>query len=225
MKNVKRAVSLLLSLMLLLGSFGVLTVYAEATASWDETTGTLTVSGSGNVTREMVSGAVSDISDIKTVIIGEGITSLGDNAFNGCTGLESVSLPSGLDSIGNSAFYNCVSLTSIIIPSGVSIINDDTFSGCTGLKSVTLPSGLDKIGDRAFYGCSALESIDLPNGLESIGSYAFLSCSKLWQSMPYIMLIQSKYSAGPPPSRASMIRTSVPPGFRHISMLSMVLVP
>ena len=64
MKNAKRALSLLLSLMLLLGSFGVLTVYAEAAASWEETTGTLTVSGSGNVTREMVLGAVSDISEI-----------------------------------------------------------------------------------------------------------------------------------------------------------------
>ena len=58
MKNAKRALSLLLSLMLLLGSFGVLTVYAEATASWDETTGTLTVSGSGSVATGMVSNTV-----------------------------------------------------------------------------------------------------------------------------------------------------------------------
>ena len=180
MKNFKKALLLLLSLMLLLGSFGVLSVYADATASWNESTGTLTVSGSGEVTAEMVLAAAQDISKIKRAVIGEGITSLGNNAFKGCTGLESISLPSSLasigdsafihcnglesillpsslDSIGELAFYNCKSLTSINIPSGVSAINDSTFVDCTGLKSVTLPSSLDSIGKRAFYNCCILK--------------------------------------------------------------------
>ncbi|MBR3621134.1 MAG: leucine-rich repeat protein, partial [Clostridia bacterium] len=119
MKNIKKAISLILSLMLVLGSFGVLTAYANATLEWDESTGTLSIHGNGNITREMVEEAVGDITNIKKVIMGNGITEIGGKSFLDCVNLEYIELSESLTYIGLSAFSGCDSLQSVIIPSGV----------------------------------------------------------------------------------------------------------
>ena len=76
-------------------------------------------------------------------------------------------------SIGDYAFYGCSGLTSVTIPNSVTSIGDYAFSGCSGLTSVTIPNSVTSIGDYAFYGCSGLTSVTIPNSVTSIGSDAF----------------------------------------------------
>ena len=115
------------------------------------------------------------------VIIQEGITSIGDQAFLGCSGLTSVSLPSSLTSIGRNAFKDCSSLTGeLVIPKGVENIGYSAFSACKSLTSVSLPSSLTSIGQMTFYFCTSLTGeLVIPEGVTSIGSEAFKACIKL----------------------------------------------
>ena len=96
---------------------------------------------------------------IKTVVIGSGVTSIGDNAFSGCSGLTSIEIPSNVTSIGTRAFFGCSGLTSIEIPSNVTSIGQSAFNRCSGLTSVTIPAGVTSIGDYVFNDCSNLATI------------------------------------------------------------------
>ena len=107
------------------------------------------------------------------------VTSIGDWAFRGCTGLTSITIPDSVTSIGDRAFAGCTGLTSITIPDSVTSIGESAFAGCTGLTSVTLGNGVTSIEDEAFYECTGLTSITIPNSVESIGSDAFAGCSSL----------------------------------------------
>ena len=100
-------------------------------------------------------------------------------AFAGCSGLTSIILPSGLHEISEGTFSGCSGLTNLTLPSGVTEIDQDAFSGCSGLTNLTLPSGLTKIGVSAFSGCSGLTSITLPSGIARIGNLTFKDCSGL----------------------------------------------
>ncbi|AIV03703.1 BspA-like protein [Candidatus Malacoplasma girerdii] len=109
---------------------------------------------------------------------GSQLTSIGDNAFNGCSALTSITIPSNVTSIGERAFSDCSSLTSITIPSGLTQIGPKAFDNCVKLTAVnfTDDSKLNNIGDEAFDGCASLTSINIPNSVTSIGDYAFVSC-------------------------------------------------
>lgn len=104
---------------------------------------------------------------------------IGDNAFNGCSGLTSITLPSDVTSIGKSAFSGCSGLTSLTLPPGVTEIGALTFEDCRGLTSLSLPSSLTSIGYFAFYKCSGLTSLTIPSGVTEIGDAAFDKCSGL----------------------------------------------
>ena len=95
------------------------------------------------------------------LVIPEGVTSIGDQAFRGCSALTSVTFAEGsqLTSIGEYAFRDCSALTSIVIPDSVTSIGDQAFCGCSALTSVTIPAGVTSIGDYAFYNCSQLTYI------------------------------------------------------------------
>ena len=146
--------------------------------------GTLTISGSGNI-KSWAYGETTDWHSrenkkkVKNVIINEGVTSIGDYAFDGCSNLTNITIPEGVTSIGRGAFSYCSSLTSIIIPEGVTSIGEFAFNFCDSLTSITIPKGVTSIGDGAFQGCRSLTSITIPEGVTSIGDGAFNGCRSL----------------------------------------------
>lgn len=135
--------------------------------------GRLVIEGSGVVS----SWQFRNDERIKSVEIGEGITSLNygswDGIFQDCKNLTSVTLPKSLTSIGNYTFSGCSGLTSINIPDGVTTIESSTFYSCSGLQSIVLPESVTTIGESAFQYCSSLSSIALPDSLTTLGEYAF----------------------------------------------------
>ena len=114
-----------------------------------------------------------------TVILQDGLTSIGSFAFSGCSSLTSIKIPSSVTSIGYHAFYDCSGLTSIEIPSSVTSIGSSAFSGCSSLTSIEIPSSVTSIGDSVFRDCSSLTSIEIPSSVTSIGYGAFYNCSSL----------------------------------------------
>ena len=107
------------------------------------------------------------------------VTSIGNSAFRGCTGLTSVNIPNSVTSIGNDVFYGCKGLTSVNIPNSVTSIGNDVFYGCKGLTSVTIPNSVTSIGNSAFSDCRGLTSVTIPNSVTSISRYAFKGCPGL----------------------------------------------
>ena len=142
------------------------------------------------------------------VVIPDGVTCIGDNAFSGCSSLTSVWIPDGVTSIEKGAFYGCTGLTSIVIPDSVNTIASATrktgttyggaFEGCTGLTSMTLGKNVTSIGRYAFKDCTNLTNlhirtsyykgfrgkqyltnVTLADTVERIGQGAFSGCTNL----------------------------------------------
>ena len=147
--------------------------------------GTLTISGTGAMddysfyTDKSPAPWYSLRLSVLSVVVEDGVTSIGKYAFRSCTNLSSVTIPGSVTSIGESAFNGCTNLSSITIPEGVTSISNDTFSYCTNLSSITLPVSVTRIGNNAFNDCESLSSITIPEGVTSIGSYAFFCCSSM----------------------------------------------
>ena len=141
-------------------------------------------------------------SQIRTLIIEEGMKTIGAYAFTDFSNLTSVTIPASVTNIGEGAFRNNTKLVSLVIPDTVVKIGGYTFDGCSllsdltlsaslteipygmcrycyALESVTIPDGVKRIGGEAFWECRNLEEISLPASLKTVGSSAFQGCTKL----------------------------------------------
>ena len=107
------------------------------------------------------------------------VTSIGDCAFQYCTGLTSVIIPVSVISIGKNVFYRCSGLTSVTIGNHVASIGMSAFESCTGLTSITIPNSVMSINEAAFQNCSSLTSVTIGNSVTCIGNYAFADCTSL----------------------------------------------
>ncbi len=152
--------------------------------SFDEATGTLTVKRQAAMDACRYDQVLGNLrpweslkEQIKAVKVLDGVTSIGDYAFQCCFGLTDVELPEGLTSIGMGAFGECTSLESIVIPDSVTQIGVWAFGECSALKSIVLPDGVTAINDRTFLLCNSLASVVLPDHLISIGEQAFVHCA------------------------------------------------
>ena len=127
----------------------------NSNVTWKLTSdGTLTISGTGEMADFEWDGTpwCSVSSQVKSVVIKDGVTSIGDCAFGGCISLTSVSIPDGVISIGFAAFESCSLLTGVTIPNSVTGIGDYAFGYCSSLISVTIPGSVTSIGEAAFAG-------------------------------------------------------------------------
>ena len=188
----KKIISLLLSLaMLLTITSGLnLTAYAavetgkcgdNVTYSLDTETGVLTISGTGDMDDYSFdnNSPFDRNSNIKSVIIENSVTRIGNYAFSWCESLTSVTIPDSVTSIGYKAFCACDNLTSVTIGNSVTSIGNYAFSCCESLTSVTIPDSVTSIGHYAFAQCTSLTNITIPNSVTSIGEEAFGSCTSL----------------------------------------------
>ena len=221
-RSMKKPLALLLSLVFLLALLPAGASAADVIAggecgaegnnlTWTvDADGVLTIEGTGAMADFRFSGAPwqsyasSEGGEgfLKSVVISDGVTSIGNCAFSGCSSVERISIPGSVTSVGESAFAYCTGLTSIVIPPSVTAISEDMFAYCFFLVSVsipdtvtsigrsafgycmelaelTLPNSLTGIGDLAFYGCHGLKSVTIPAAVASIGRGAFWNCGKL----------------------------------------------
>lgn len=157
--------------------------------TWDLTDGVLTISGTGGMTNWDDSPNYTDIpwysfrSDIISVIINSGVTSIGNRAFFQCSSLENVEIPSTVTSIGEEAFYVCTTLPSITIPINTNNIGNGAFKQCCSLISIAVENGNSTYDNRN--NCNAIietatntlivgcQNTIIPSSVTSIGNYSF----------------------------------------------------
>jgi len=143
--------------------------------------GTLTINGIG----EMADYDYQDrpwhkyAHNVKNVVIANGITNIGNNAFYDFMYLKSASIPNSVTTIGYQAFRGCWKLNSAQLPNSVKTIDDYAFYYCRELPSINIPNSVTQIGGRAFCGCETLISVSVPNSVESLGESVFSSCESL----------------------------------------------
>lgn len=200
----KRLLSMILavSMMLTFLPVGAVTAFAEdpewscgatdsdtVTAHFESASGTLTFSGEGAMenyqTMHFVAPWKEISNQIKKIVIENGVTSIGSNAFYQCGDMQATldfSDAKALTSIGNNAFYGCKELTGALeIPDSVTRIGAEAFRDCNNLSgNFELPESLQSVGDNAFCNCYNLTGgLKLPDTVTSIGTGAFYNCSKL----------------------------------------------
>lgn len=177
--------------------------------SFDEQTGTMTISGSGAIVRTW-----DDVlqEKIEQLVIEEGITTLpyqffldqkalekvqlADTvkmiracAFRGCENLSEINLPEGLEEIHYNAFTDCISLKEITIPRSLKSGGTDCFAGCS-LEKVNFAAGITSVVPELFSGCTELKEINLPDSIRTIGYAAFSGCTSLQISKLPVSLTQ-----------------------------------
>ena len=162
--------------------------------SYDETSGTLTITGTGAMydfhpwgpsENDPAANPVSPwggyADEIKKVVLPSGITTIGSYAFSNCYSLETVNLPGSLTTLNEFAFCNCfvLLLAKDALPASVKTIGQYAFSDCYGITEFDIPQGVTIIDDYAFAYCTNLAKINLPSSVKVIGNGAFIACPAL----------------------------------------------
>ncbi|MGN0534317.1 MAG: leucine-rich repeat domain-containing protein [Eubacterium sp.] len=187
MNKIAKVSAIIIAIALMLSS---ITVAAEETVvngtcgenliwTLDKESGLLEISGTG----DMDDGRpwLDEVSFIYiySVVIDEGVTSIGAQAFSNCQRLISVQLPSTLKTIGDDAFNYCIALPEIEIPDSVTSLGDSVFTNCQKLTYVYLPDSITSMGISVFTWCSSLTSVHLPTGITALPNDTFSNCKSL----------------------------------------------
>lgn len=149
--------------------------------SWSlDSKGTLTISGDG----EMDSWALTPpwkeyAANITKVVIENGVTTIGEHAFNGCNKIETISIPDTVTNIKTAAFFECTGLTSIEIPESVTEMGHSVFYGCTNLKEANIPDGVDTIYSGSFRSCENLSSMTFSENVKKVDFAVLCDCTNL----------------------------------------------
>ncbi len=123
-------------------------------------------------TTEIIEDDAFYSSNIKDVILSEGLKKIGTRAFAACD-IESLVIPDSVTNIGSGAFSGCTALNDVKLPKGITVLPDGMFSSCRSLKYIELYEGLEKINAQAFYGCLSLRKIIIPSSVTYIDKLAF----------------------------------------------------
>lgn len=185
---IKKIISVVIALTVVSQLFGVVYATENGTCgenlTWILDNGTLTISGFGKMDNYSYDFGpkpapwTSVKNTITSVIIEDGVTTIGSSAFVECENLKSVVFADSIKEVGMCAFEKCTSLTSVKLPPNITAIERSTFYFCTSLTKVYIPSGVTSIGDHAFFRCG-FENINIPNGVTKIGESAFNQCNSL----------------------------------------------
>jgi uncharacterized protein YbaA (DUF1428 family) len=143
--------------------------------------GTLTITGSGAMPDYEYGEApwYAHLEAITGIVLGNGVTTIGNNAFYESTSLTAVTIPNSVTAIGDGSFAFCSSLTEVTIGNAVTTIGDNAFQRCSSLTEITIPNSVTAIGNNAFYFCIALAEITVGNAVTSIAGNAFSYCNAL----------------------------------------------
>ena len=145
--------------------FGAVPAFAEGTIdsniTWNVDGTTLYLEGSGDMKLHYtylpeIPWYEACINTVDTIVIGEGITSIDEGAFNAFHKLKTVQFPSTLTTIGPSAFLSCESLEQIVLTDRITTIGKGAFAGCESLKMISIPGNVYDISGDAFYNCSSV---------------------------------------------------------------------
>ena len=176
---------------------GLSKLFGDANTAIPTTLKTIEINGGDSISVK----AFFSCSNLTSVTIPEGVTTIGECAFEGCSSLTNlviadsvtsigaysfskisvtnIDLPSGITKLESGVFAHCSNLTTISLPEGVASIGNSAFHNCKSLAEVNIPETVSSIGTKAFYYCISLSNISLPNGITSIGEYAFSYCNSL----------------------------------------------
>lgn len=164
---------------------GIIVSEKGDTLSWTLDMGTwaLTITGEGRI-KDFRRGAPAEAwhryrDSLRSVVIGEGITHIGNCAFRKCPMIETVVLPKSCTTIGSYTFDGCAALSSISLPEGLVNIGQASFWGCFRLKEIVLPRGIKRIESELFCNCPSLESCTILGPVDIVYSYAFAECKSL----------------------------------------------
>ena len=149
---------------------------------WSLDGGVLRISGHGamtNYTDEDLPPWHESAGSITAAVVEQGVTTVGNLAFFGCSALGSVTLGGTVTGIGAAAFKDCAALKSVTLPTGLTAIGEAAFENCVSLSSVSLPDGLASIGDFAFYRCEKLAAMVIPASVQTLGVVVFAYCTGL----------------------------------------------
>lgn len=149
--------------------------------TWKVENGVLTISGTGLMADYDEDNAPwkGFQSEITSVVITSGATSIGNLAFKDCENLTSVVIPDGITKIGKKAFINCGSLAAVTLPKSVTDIEPYSFFNCTSLESMVIPEGVTVINAFMFANCGKLKTVKILGTISSVGSWAFVDCDAL----------------------------------------------
>ena len=230
----KQLYLLLITLLVSLSAYAEKTGTCGANLKWKLTDeGVLTITGTGEMQNweDRHARPWSPNGNIKQVIIGDGVTTIGDYAFSYYSSLTSITIPNSVTDIGSHAFFSCSSLASVTIPNSVTDIGPSAFSSCKALASVHIGNSVTTIGDYAFSGSSSLTSITIPNSVTTIGNDAFSWC----QALASITIPNSVTDIGPSTFHYCSSLTSIiipnsvtdigPSAFYGCSSLTSVTIP